>query len=377
MRILLDCRPLQKTGLDGERSRLIFSAVTRLAADGVDWLLVTDRHPQEGFFPHVPGDVVVRRALPGRVGWMLWYDRQLPRLVRQEGVDMLWLTGGVAAADCGVPQVCWMPERAEASGAAVAGGAGGGGRYPSIFRARLPVCLERAAAICCFSQRDRAWLAGIRPEAREKIRVAGAFPDDRTAPLTDEEKAEVRARWTGGKEFFMADMTGAREEGVIDLLKAFTLFKRRQHTQMRLVLTGTPGTGGTGGIKERLKTYKFREDVDLPEGGADVRPALSGAAYAVIFPFVSDGLGGGLLAVWKAAVPAIVVNGGLLQEMAGGAAPGFAPGDPASLAAQLMRIYKEEDLRKDLIGKGMERLKLYSGENFQKVLRVITEIAAC
>jgi hypothetical protein len=72
-----------------------------------------------------------------------------------------------------------------------------------------------------------------------------------------------------------------------------------------------------------------------------------------------------------------VVNGGLLQEMAGGAALGFAPGDPASLAAQLMRIYKEEDLRKDLIGKGFERLKLYSGENFLRVLRVITEIAAC
>lgn len=378
MRILLDCRPLQKAGLDGERSRLILSAVALLAGEGVDWLSVADRQLPKEVFSRLPGRVIVRRALPGRLGWAFWYDRQLPRLVRREGVDMLWLTGGVVAAGCGVPQVCWMPERADPAG-------GGGGRqYPSIYRERLPVCLERAAAVCCFSGRDRDWLTGIRPEAREKIRVAGAFPDDGIERMTAVEKEGVRARWTGGKEFLLADLAGAPEESVMGLLKAFSLFKKRQHTQMRLVLTGTPA--GAARLKERLRTYKYRADVDWPEGGADVdRPAgaadlrstLAGAAYAAIFPFEGDGLGGGLLNVWKAGVPAIVVDGGLLQEMAGGAAPDFTPGDPASLAGQLMRIYKEEDLRAELIGKGFERLKLYSGENFLKVLRVITEIAAC
>jgi glycosyltransferase involved in cell wall biosynthesis len=73
----------------------------------------------------------------------------------------------------------------------------------------------------------------------------------------------------------------------------------------------------------------------------------------------------------------IVAGGGLLEEMAQGAVLGVAPGDPAALAAQLMRIYKEEDLRQELIGKGFERLRVYSRENFLQVLRVITEIADC
>jgi hypothetical protein len=83
------------------------------------------------------------------------------------------------------------------------------------------------------------------------------------------------------------------------------------------------------------------------------------------------------LGIWKAGVPAITVNGGIFEEMAQGAVLGTAAGDPLTVAGQMMRIYKEEDLRRELIGKGFERLKIYSRENFVQVLQVITEIAAC
>jgi glycosyltransferase involved in cell wall biosynthesis len=73
-------------------------------------------------------------------------------------------------------------------------------------------------------------------------------------------------------------------------------------------------------------------------------------------------LGTALLNAWKAGVPVIAVNDGLLQEMAAGAALGVVAGDPASLATQLMLIYKDEQLRRDLIGKGFERLDAYSRE---------------
>jgi glycosyltransferase involved in cell wall biosynthesis len=84
-----------------------------------------------------------------------------------------------------------------------------------------------------------------------------------------------------------------------------------------------------------------------------------------------------MLNTWRFGVPVITADGGLLAEMAQGAVLGVAPGDPASMAGQLMRIYKDEDLRTELIGKGFERLKIHSRENFLRVLRVITEIAAC
>jgi glycosyltransferase involved in cell wall biosynthesis len=97
----------------------------------------------------------------------------------------------------------------------------------------------------------------------------------------------------------------------------------------------------------------------------------------VLLPVEGNGLGTTLLNMWKAGVPVIAADGGLMEEMAQGAVLGVAPRDPAALAAQLMRIYKEEDLRQALTRKGFERLKFYSRENFLKVLQVITEIAGC
>ncbi len=49
-------------------------------------------------------------------------------------------------------------------------------------------------------------------------------------------------------------------------------------------------------------------------------------------------------------------------EMAEGAVLSTGVDDPASLAAQLMLVYKQEDLRRDLIGRGFDRVAAFSRE---------------
>jgi glycosyltransferase involved in cell wall biosynthesis len=368
MRILLDCRPLQLAGPDAERSRLIFSAVAELSASGgVEWLLIADHRYRRGLFPAVSGRVIIRRALPGRVGWRNWYGRQVRRVAEKEGVDMVWLTGGIAAGGIAVPVCLWMPERADPKRGVRRG-------YGSLYRSRLKTSLGIVAAVVCYSERDRVWLEGIGSEVKEKVRVLTAVTDESIGVITEEEKEKIKAERTQGKEYFLADLTGCGEEEVVNLLKAFSLFKKRQQTQMRLVLAG--GIKAPERIGERLKTYKYRQDVDL-DAADGKRPVPPGAAYAVLLPVEGNSLGTTLLCTWKAGVPVIAVNGGIFEEMAQGAVLGIAAGDPATLAGQMMRIYKEEDLRQELTRKGFERLKVYSRENFAQVLQVITEIAAC
>jgi glycosyltransferase involved in cell wall biosynthesis len=363
MLILLDCRPLQTAGPDSERSRLILSAAAALSAlAGIEWLVLADHRYRKGLFPPIPGRVVIRRALPGRAGWRWWYDRQLPRVATQMGVDGAWLTGGITGG-MRVPVCLWMPERANP----LEGGKPRG--YAALYGRRLKPSLEHAAAVVCFSQRDRAWLEGIAPMGKEKIRVLAPVADESIQVLSPDEKEKIKAAWTEGKEYFLADLTDCGVKETVNLLKAFSLFKNRQRSQMRLVLGGRMEAGE--GVEELLKTYKYRQDVDW-QGGA---PAS--AAYAVLLPVRGKSLGTILLNMWKAGVPVITAGGDLLEEMAEGAVLIAAPGDPAALAAQLMRIYKEEDLRQELSRKGFERLKAYSRENFLQVLRVITEIAAC
>jgi glycosyltransferase involved in cell wall biosynthesis len=359
MLILLDCRPLQYAGPGSERSRFILAAAAALARDkAVKWLFVVDHTFRPGMLDGMSGDsVLVRRAMPGSFGWRWWYDRQIPRLARQYRADMVMLTGGITAKLSGIPQCLWMPERADP-------GENGNGRlYPSIYRSRLAAGLQRAAVIFCFSGRDRDWLAGYRPGVEEKILVLPAAMEEDAGlkgPLADAEKEEIKRRYVRGKEYFLADLAGAGEEDVINLLKAFSLFKKRQQSNMQLLLTG--GINGSAGvIRQRLETYKYREDVHWQEDGPAAEDGrVSRAAYAALLLFDGHTLGAPLLNAWAAGVPVIAADGSLLQEIAGDAALPAGAGDPASLAAQLMRIYKDETGRMDLIRRGLDRRGAYS-----------------
>ena len=372
MLILLDCRPLQYARPGSERSRLILTAVAALAGDKtIKWLFIVDHTFRPGMLDGISGDsVLVRRALPGSFGWRWWYDRQIPRLARQYQADLLMLTGGIAAKLSDVPQCLWMPEKANP-------GENGNGRlYPSIYKVRLAASLQRAAVIFCFTGRDRTWLAGYRPGiasgkppgssaegVEEKIWVLPAAMEEDAGvkgPLAAAEKEEIKRKYVRGKEYFLADLAGAGEEDVINLLKAFSLFKQRQRSNMQLILTGEIN-GSAAVIRQRLETYKYREDVHWQEDRptAEVRQ-LSRAAYAVLLLFDGHTLGAPLLNAWAAGVPVIVADGSLLQEIAGDAALLAGAGDSASLAAQLMRIYKDETGRMDLIRRGLDRRGAYS-----------------
>lgn len=364
MLILLDLRPLQHMGPESEKSRLIFSAVAALTpGQAVKWLFLADQGYRPGLFHDLPaGTVLIRRALPGKAGWVIWYDWLIPRLARQQGADAVMLTAGIAAAASGIPQWLWMPERANPAERDK------GLRYPSIYPGRLRASLQRAAAVFCFSERDRVFLAGLIPNAGEKINLFTTFPEEAVRPVTPEERDKTKTARTEGREYFLADVSGGNADVVLNLLRAFSLFKKRQLSNMWLVLTGRL-TGSEAGIRELLKTYKYRQDVQWPEGAAGEGTELCGAAYASLFPIDGHSLGTALLNSWKAGVPAIVVNGGLLQEMADGAALGIATFDPASVAAGLMAVYKDEQLRRDLIEKGFARLGAYGREYSLSSLR--------
>src|ERR1700748_1450729 len=99
MVILLDCRPLQYAGRGSEKSRLIFSVAAALSEQKtVKWILAVDHTWRPDMLPKLPGaGILIRRAFPGRMGWQLWYDWQIPRMARQQQADLVMLTAGIAA----------------------------------------------------------------------------------------------------------------------------------------------------------------------------------------------------------------------------------------------------------------------------------------
>jgi glycosyltransferase involved in cell wall biosynthesis len=353
-------------GSDSEKSRLVISVAAALARDrGVKWLFLMDHTYAPGLFSGLPDmPVLVRRAFPGRAGWKLWYDWQIPGILRKFKCNAVMLTGGVSAGVTDLPQFLWMPVGVDPNQLR------GGKQELPLYAGRLAASLQHAEAIFCFSEKDQLWLKE-RTE-KEKLFVMRPTFSSMAVPMTGEEREKAKKEYAGGREYFFVDAMAASEEEVVQLLKAYSLFKKRQLSNLRLVVSGWR----TPGLSERLKSYKYRDEVFFFEPVvADDR--VADGAYAALFPFEGDSLGQGMARAWQTGVPALVKTDGRLREMAGDAALGVLDADPGSLAVRMMSIYKDESLRASLIEKGFVRLRTLDpdpGTQLAEVWNVISRI---
>jgi len=330
MLILLDCRPLLTDRSNGEKTELIISCVKFLAKErGVEWLFLVDSRYREGLLPGLSDGILpVRRALPWLAGWKIRYDRVLSRAVKKHRPDLFMSTGLLPAPRTGLPQCLWMSEKA--------------GKKCSHK-------LRDAGVLFTFSEKDRTFLAarlGDDPGIRDKIRVIPGAPGEGYNLLPGEEKEKVKEAYAGGKEYFLAATDGHRPEEWMDLLKAFSLFKKRQLSNMQIVLIpAAPGSGIHTGSK--LDTYKYRADTHLyNELSREERARLLAACYAFLPPSDPESIGLSLLNAWSVGVPILYAQ----------------RKDPAALAAQMMTIYKDERLRASLVEKGQLEVQAFSWE---------------
>jgi glycosyltransferase involved in cell wall biosynthesis len=87
---------------------------------------------------------------------------------------------------------------------------------------------------------------------------------------------------------------------------------------------------------------------------ADVR-ALYDAAALLVFPSFAEGFGLPLLEAMACGLPAAVSGVSALPEIGGDAAVYFDPGDPEAIAAGIVRILRDEALRRTLRDRGRRR----------------------
>ena len=96
--------------------------------------------------------------------------------------------------------------------------------------------------------------------------------------------------------------------------------------------------------------------------------ALTGAAYALLYPSVHEGFGVPVLEAMQCDVPVITSSGSSMQEIAGEAALYANAEDQQSIADNMMRIYKDETLRGQQIGKGRQVAKQYNWDRTAELL---------
>lgn len=98
------------------------------------------------------------------------------------------------------------------------------------------------------------------------------------------EEQSVKTQYSGGKDYFIFTGDIAESHRLTDLLKAFSIFKKWQQSNMLLLIAGYT-TSYTPLLEEQLSTYKYKNDVIIIKNPPVAElEKLMATAYALVYP---------------------------------------------------------------------------------------------
>jgi glycosyltransferase involved in cell wall biosynthesis len=279
--------------------------------------------------------------------WKYWFDVQVALKLRKIRADVFLSPDGQCSLTTGVPQCLVVhdlgflhyPEGYQKSHLA----------YYKKYTAKFVQKATTLATVSTFSKADICEQYSV-PE--EKILVVYNGVKEIFQPSSFEEQTAVKEKYTGGAEYFL--YTGAihPRKNIIHLLKAFSIFKRRMQSSMKLVLAGRLAWKNNEFL-ELLKTYKYRDDVLLTGYLSETElPPLMAAAWAFVYPSYFEGFGVPVAEAMRCGVPVLTSKDSAMAEVCGSAALYFDPDNVDDIAYKLMFIYKQEGERRELVEKG-------------------------
>jgi glycosyltransferase involved in cell wall biosynthesis len=233
-----------------------------------------------------------------------------------------------------------------------------------FYKHYTPKFLKKAKAIATVSQFSKKDIMATYHTPETKIRVVYNGVKEVFQPTSFEAQAAVKERYTEEKEYFIYIGAIHPRKNLIRLLKAFSVFKKRQKSNMKLVLAGRLAWKNDAFLA-LLKTYKYRNDVVLLNYIEDEGElaSLVAAAYALVYPSLFEGFGVPVAEAMRCGVPVLTSKDSAMQEISEGAALYFDPTNIADMAEALMRVYKDETERSQLIELGNRVVQKYTWQH--------------
>jgi glycosyltransferase involved in cell wall biosynthesis len=188
--------------------------------------------------------------------------------------------------------------------------------------------------------------------AEDKIWNVGSAANPVFKPIDWQERENIKDNFSEGCEYFVFGESGYSEKNLMNLLKAFSIFKKWQKTNMKLLVAEKFKYQYKDFVK-KLKTYKYRDDVKVLSYSPKQELAkVVAAAYALVLPTLHEGFSVAIVEAMQCEVPVIASDKSSMREVGGEAALYANPLNPKEIAAQMKIIFKDEQLRSRLIKMG-------------------------
>lgn len=282
-----------------------------------------------------------------------WSNKTLPSVLKEIGADAL-LSINSAITNAGLRQVVFLssPNAAELPFAK--------SFLFSFLKKYLYSRIAKATGIATFTRFQQTIIAKKLHIKLEQITPVGYTVPPFFEPADWQQKETILLEQTNGSEYFL--YTGSFEpETFLLVLKAFSMFKKRQLSNMQLIAAGNfvPGKD----LMEKLATYKYRADVKLlMNADLQTRAIFTRAAYATIFFDEKSSVAFSAATALQCGVPVIALQNNTATKQLAGPAALYAEPTPESLAEQMKQLYKDENLRKQLITNAAGLIPLLNGD---------------
>lgn len=302
---------------------------------------------------------------------MVWENVELPRLARNDHVDLLH----VPAFAPPVFKSCRVVVTVhDLIGMIYPNQLG----WPSRFYwgKWLPLAVKRAHALIADSENTKKDIQRILHVPEEKIRVI--YPSGYEAfslPRDAAKLQNLKSRLGIPEKYFLFVGTLEPRKNLKRVLGAFAQFlqTKTQDTRYQLVAAGSREFAH-GKFYETLlgESFKRKDDVIFTDY-LDQRDLvlLYGGAEALLYPSLYEGFGIPVLEAMASGIPVLTSRLSSLPEAAGEAAYYVDSYKTGDIARGMKEIAHNESLRKSLIAKGFEQIKKFSWEKTaQETLKV-------
>jgi glycosyltransferase involved in cell wall biosynthesis len=230
--------------------------------------------------------------------------------------------------------------------------------YHRIF---VPLSIKKAKRIIAVSQNTKMDLINHLHIDPKKISVIYEAVDEQFKKNHTVIELEKFKRDKGlPANYFLYAGTMKPYKNIQLIISALKILKQKGELKYKLLIAGRKDRFFPTVYKE-VKDRNLVDDVDfLDYVSDDELPLIIKCADIFIFPSLYEGFGLPALEAMSLGVPTIVSNTSSLPEVVGDGAMIVDPRNPQDLAQAIQSLFKDENLRKNLSQKGIERSQAFS-----------------
>ena len=232
-------------------------------------------------------------------------------------------------------------------------------KYYSNLFPRFARKASRIATVSEYSKSDIANTYHIDPK---KIDVVYNGAGSIFKPLPLNEKEVTKQKFSHGNEYFFFIGTLHPRKNLVNLFRAFDLFKRNTSGSTKLLLAGAR-MWWTDEIRLAYEGMEYRDDVIFTGRVTDIELAsLMASALALTYVSYFEGFGIPILEAFHCDTPVITSNVTSMPEVAGNAAVLIDPFSITSIADAMQKVASDEGFREKLIVEGRKQREQFSWE---------------